>query len=245
MHGKETLPRGLGLWRGRRESRTSQTLKSLRAENQGQTSEEATALGLGGAGQLSFNADPLADKPTPAHHPLCVPGDPPPRGRGTPSCSLVGRLVHRNHRDQASVRVVLQAHPCRGNQYKKHRPASPSPSKSLEEASTQAPSGGVRSPAAQAGQQGAVLSAPSAHGHSPWPRTPGLSLPGSRPTASLAAPEMPTPPAQCTPAPQPSPRGGGEIASTPRSEAQKGTRVLRSSAARTAIHQGPVAAARL
>lgn len=170
---------------------------------------------------------------------------PPPRGRGTPSCSLVGRLVHRNHRDQASVRVVLQAHPCRGNQYKKHRPASPSPSKSLEEASTQAPSGGVRSPAAQAGQQGAVLSAPSAHGHSPWPRTPGLSLPGSRPTASLAAPEMPTPPAQCTPAPQPSPWGGGEIASTPRSEAQKGTRVLRSSAARTAIHQGPVAAARL
>lgn len=112
-------------------------------------------------------------------------------------------------------------------------------------AGTQAPLGGVRSPAAQAGQQGAVLSAASALGHSPWPQTPGLSLPGSRPTASLAAPEMPTPPGQCTPAPRPSPRGGGEIASTPRSEAQKGTRVLRSSAARTAIHQGPVAAARL
>ena len=105
--------------------------------------------------------------------------------------------------------------------------------------------GGARSPAAQAGQQGAVLSGASKHGHSPWPRTPGRSLPGSRPTASLAAPEMLTPLSQCTPAPQPSPRGGGEIASTPRSEAQKGTRALRSSAARIAIHQRSVAAARL
>lgn len=52
-------------------------------------SEEATALGLGGAGQLSFNADPLADKPTPAHHPLCVPGDPPTPGPWDPLLLLV------------------------------------------------------------------------------------------------------------------------------------------------------------
>lgn len=133
---------------------------------------------LGGAGASSLCTDPLADKPTPAHHPLCVPGDPPPTGPWDPLCSLGWPSRSQESQGPGGVRVVLQAHPCRGNQYKKHRPASPSPSKSLEEASTQAPSGEMRVPTQpRPDSRGQCCQHQVRTATAPGPRTPGLSLP--------------------------------------------------------------------
>ena len=103
---------------------------------------------------------------------------------------------------------------------------------------------GCEVPAAQAGEQGAALSGAGGSGHSPWPRIPGLSLPTSRPTASLAARGTPTPPAQGTAPPSPHPGAAGKSRPHPGRRHRK-EHMQRPSAARPAVHQRPVAAARL
>ena len=128
---------------------------------------------------------------------------------------LLAHLVHRNHRGQASVWVVLQAHPRHGNKIQSLHPPSNTgwlhhPLQRAWGAPAHTLHPGCEVPAAQAGQQGAGLSGAGEHGHSPWPRTPGLSLPRSRPTPSLAARGTPTPPAQGTTPPSPHPGAAGK-----------------------------------